>query len=236
MKQRLPSTPWFILVLVLGLLLAACERPLQDPAELTVEPTINGEEELPAYPGAETPAAPGLLPTPTSSTPGTETGEGEQPPAEEGGEETQATPQAPEEAEPAGDVIHTVVAGDTLGDLANRYGVSVEDIAAANDMPDVHTLEVGQQLVIPLGGETGAEEEAPAEEPAQEAEGGEEESPAAEERVHTVQAGETLFRIGQQYGFTVDELVAYNELANPDRLDVGDEIRIPPEGYTIEEP
>ncbi|MFW6097083.1 MAG: LysM peptidoglycan-binding domain-containing protein [Chloroflexota bacterium] len=236
MKQRLPSTPWFILVLVLGLFLVACERPLQEPADLTAEPTTAGEETLPAYPGLETPAAPGLLPTPTSSAPGEETGGEEQPATEEGGEPTATAPETEEEAEPAGDVIHTVVAGDTLGDLANQYGVSVEDIAAANDLPDVHTLEVGQQLIIPLSGETGAaEEETPAEE-AEEVEGGEEESPPAEERVHIVGAGDTLFRIGQQYGFTVDELVAYNSLANPDRLEIGQEIRIPPEGYTIEDP
>lgn len=235
MKQRLPSTPWFIMVLVLGLFLVACERPLQDPAELTVEPIAPDDEEtLPAYPGLETPAAPGLLPTPTSSAPGEETGQEEQAPPE-GGETGETAPEEGQEQEPAGDVIHTVVAGDTLGDLANRYGVSVEDIAAANGLSDVHTLEVGQQLVIPLGGETGAAEE-PVEEPAEEAEGGAEESPAAEERVHIVSPGDTLFRIGQQYGFTVDELVAYNNLANPDRLDVGDEIRIPPEGYTIEQP
>lgn len=232
MRQRLASAPWFILVLILGLFLAACERPLQDEADLTVEPTAPDDETLPAYPGLETPVAPGLLPTPTSSVPGAETGEEEQAPGEEGGEATGAPPQGEEEAEPTGDVIHTVVAGDTLGDLANRYGVSVEAIAAANDLPDVHTLEVGQQLLIPLSGETGvAEEEA---EPAEEGEIGEEESPPAEERVHIVGPGDTLFRIGQQYGFTVDELVAFNNLANPDRLDVGDEIRIPPEGYTIE--
>lgn len=234
MRQRLASAPWFVLVLVWGLFLVACERPLQDEAELTVEPTAPDEETLPAYPGLETPAAPGLLSTPTSSAPGAETGEEEQTPAEEGGEATAAPPEG--EAEPAGDVIHTVVAGDTLGDLANQYGVSVEAIAAANDLPDVHTLEVGQQLLIPLSGETGVaeEEEEPVEEVESEVEGEEQESPPAVERVHTVQPGDTLFRIGQQYGFTVDELVAFNNLTNPDRLDVGDQIRIPPDGYTIE--
>lgn len=233
MRQRFASAPWFIIVLILGLFLVACERPLQDEADLTVEPTAPEEGTPPAYPGLETPAAPGLLPTPTSSAPDGETGEELQTPTEEeAGGATAAPPQGEEEAGPTGDVVHTVVAGDTLGDLANRYGVSVEAIAAANDLPNVHTLDVGQQLLIPLSGETGvAEEEA---EPAEEAESSEEESPPAEERVHIVGPGDTLFRIGQQYGFTIDELVAFNNLANPDRLDVGDEIRIPPEGYTIE--
>ena len=49
-----------------------------------------------------------------------------------------------------------------------------------------------------------------------------------EERTHVVQAGENLFRIGLQYGFTVDELAAYNNIANPNVLDVGQVIKIPP--------
>lgn len=48
------------------------------------------------------------------------------------------------------------------------------------------------------------------------------------ETVHIVQPGENLYRIGLQYGFTYQELAAYNGIANPDRLEVGQEIRIPP--------
>jgi LysM repeat protein len=31
-----------------------------------------------------------------------------------------------------------------------------------------------------------------------------------------------------RYGFTVAELADYNDIANPDRIDVGQQIRIPP--------
>jgi LysM repeat protein len=48
------------------------------------------------------------------------------------------------------------------------------------------------------------------------------------EIIHTVQAGENLFRIGLRYGFTVAELAAYNGIANPNVLSVGQQIRIPP--------
>lgn len=47
------------------------------------------------------------------------------------------------------------------------------------------------------------------------------------ETIHIVAAGENLYRIGLRYGFTYQELAAYNNLANPDRLDVGQQIRIP---------
>ena len=48
------------------------------------------------------------------------------------------------------------------------------------------------------------------------------------ETIHIVQAGENLYRIGLIYGFTYQELAAYNGLTNPDRLDIGQQIKIPP--------
>jgi LysM repeat protein len=53
-------------------------------------------------------------------------------------------------------------------------------------------------------------------------------TPAVPEvRYHTVQAGETLWGIADQYGVTVDALVAANELADPDALEPGQQLVIP---------
>ena len=43
-----------------------------------------------------------------------------------------------------------------------------------------------------------------------------------------VQAGENLYRIALRYGLTYQELAAYNGIANPNALSIGQEIRIPP--------
>lgn len=48
-------------------------------------------------------------------------------------------------------------------------------------------------------------------------------------QTHIVQRGETLFRIAQQYGVTVEAIIAANELTNPDRVIVGQELIIPVE-------
>lgn len=48
------------------------------------------------------------------------------------------------------------------------------------------------------------------------------------EIIHIVQPGDNLYRIGLQYGFTYQELAIYNGITNPDRLEVGQQIRIPP--------
>ncbi len=57
------------------------------------------------------------------------------------------TPTGPAAA--SGTVTHTVVIGDTLLNIARRYGVSVDAIMQANNLIDPSLLVTGQQLVIP---------------------------------------------------------------------------------------
>jgi murein DD-endopeptidase MepM/ murein hydrolase activator NlpD len=47
---------------------------------------------------------------------------------------------------------YTVAPGDTLGAIANRFGVTVDDLVAANGITDPNLLAVGQVLTIPSGG------------------------------------------------------------------------------------
>jgi len=48
-------------------------------------------------------------------------------------------------------IYHQVRAGDTLSELAVRYGVSTREIARYNSIPDPDKLYVGQMLRIPHG-------------------------------------------------------------------------------------
>ncbi len=50
---------------------------------------------------------------------------------------------------PTAEVRHSVVAGDTLLDIAIRYDVDMEAIINANEMVDPDVLDVGQELIIP---------------------------------------------------------------------------------------
>jgi LysM repeat protein len=196
-----------LLLAVLVLALTACERPLQSAEELAAPTPV--------------PQIPLVIPTPLPAVPETPP-EGltpddtviEPPPApvEEGptpGADPVAPPATDTPPTATGPVTYVVQSGDTLGRIAQRYNVTIAEIAAANNLPNVHRLDVGQVLTIPVAGSV-----APA--------------PVTEERVHIVQAGETLFRIGLRYGFTADELAAYNNLPNAHRIYVGQEIRIPP--------
>jgi putative chitinase len=50
---------------------------------------------------------------------------------------------------PTGARTHVVVAGDTLSKIAQRYGVSMHAIAAANGIFNFNLIYRGQRLIIP---------------------------------------------------------------------------------------
>jgi LysM domain len=45
--------------------------------------------------------------------------------------------------------LHTVAENETLASIASRYGVTINDIAIANNLGDLNHIQVGQQLKIP---------------------------------------------------------------------------------------
>jgi LysM repeat protein len=46
-------------------------------------------------------------------------------------------------------VRHTVASGESLSQIAQTYGVTIEQIMAVNGLDDPNTIVVGQELVIP---------------------------------------------------------------------------------------
>jgi hypothetical protein len=60
-----------------------------------------------------------------------------------------ALPSVPVESYP-GYVTYTVQAGDSLSTIANRYGVSEDEIMYLNNIVDRHKIYAGQELLIPV--------------------------------------------------------------------------------------
>ncbi len=215
MKRNKPTRfSLLLLAVALLLVLVACVRPTPAPegSDQTPAGDVPTMTPLPPLPTPVT-AEPTALPYPV---PGEDVTGGEAtavpPPDQDGGvvEQPQATAVPTTAGTPAS---HTVQAGETLFSIARLYNITPEELAVANNLANVNQLDVGQVLVIPTPGSV-----APGATP----------PPTTGEQVHVVQAGENLFRIALRYGMNVNDLAAYNGIANPNFIYVGQVIRIPP--------
>ena len=101
---------------------------------------------------------------------------------------------------------YTLRWGDTLGGVARRFGVSTGALAAANGIGDPNRVREGQVLRIPDAGGRA--------------------SSASAGGVHRVAAGETLGAIARRHGTTVSRLVQLNGLRDPNRIRVGQVLRL----------
>ena len=128
------------------------------------------------------------------------------------------------------DEVYVVQPGDTLFAIALRFGVTVADIAAANNLSNPNLIFVGQRLVIP-----GVR---PTVEPAIVTDQGsaDTEPPPTSPQVYVVQPGDTLFAIATRFGLTVADLALINGIQNPDYIYVGQRLILPSPGLAVEHP
>nr|WP_290668624.1 LysM peptidoglycan-binding domain-containing protein [Ardenticatena sp.] len=124
-------------------------------------------------------------------------------------------------------VVYTVQQGDTLADIAARFGVTVEALRAANNLSS-DTLQVNQALTIPLT-PTPTPEQSPVAETATPEATPTPVPPTATPatRTYVVQPGDTLYLIAQRFGVSMDAIIQRNPNINPDNLQVGQELIIP---------
>ena len=93
--------------------------------------------------------------------------------------------------------MHVVQAGETLSEIADKYGVDAEEILQLNGIDDADTIIVGQKLRIPL---TELDAAAP-----------------APPGMHRVQPGETLSAIAKRYAVDLAALMELNGIDNARR-------------------
>jgi membrane-bound lytic murein transglycosylase D len=103
-------------------------------------------------------------------------------------------------------VSYTVRKGDTLSDIAGKFGTTPHKIAQTNGLRRPDLLRPGQKLGI--------------------AKRTSKRSQIGELVYHTIRAGDTLWRIAQIYQVSLVQLLSWNPAKNPERLRVGDRIKI----------
>ncbi|MCX5933161.1 MAG: LysM peptidoglycan-binding domain-containing protein, partial [Cyanobacteria bacterium] len=123
---------------------------------------------------------------------------------------------------------HTVASGETLSEIADRYGLSVQKLMELNGLKDADLLQVGQRLKVPQAKSASkpAKPASPAKPAAPAAAG------AKTGRVHVVKSGETLSEIAERYDVPVARLVSLNKLESPDNLQVGTKLSLGTSGGT----
>lgn len=98
--------------------------------------------------------------------------------------------------------IYTVVKGDSLWAIANKYGTSLEELKRANNLTS-NNLSIGQTLIIPSNS-----------------------VPGQTEITYTVKKGDSLWAIANKYDTTVDKIKSVNNLSS-NTLQIGQVLIIP---------
>jgi LysM repeat protein len=115
----------------------------------------------------------------------------------------------------AADVTYTVVAGDSLSLIAERFETTAEEIQSLNELPNVNIF-VDQELLIPgANGSIAKPKPTPS-------------TPGATQQ-YVIQSGDSGFGIALEFGLTLEELAAANGLSvdQLNELFVGQELLIP---------
>jgi murein DD-endopeptidase MepM/ murein hydrolase activator NlpD len=114
-----------------------------------------------------------------------------------------------------GYALKTVVAGDSLDSIANRYHTSVEILMNYN-MLSSNVIHPGDIIKVPYIEATGGVAEAAP-------------KPPTGFTTHTLQEGETFSDVATHYGLSVEALVGANpDISSMDTLPAGLELLVPP--------
>ena len=114
------------------------------------------------------------------------------------------------------DEWYTIQDGDIVGRIAANYGISIAEIKRLNPDINVDRISIGQKIRVRGVATTEEKRE-----------------PAAVEQVedssavwHTVVDGDLVGRIATQYGTTTRRIKDLNPDLNPDRISIGQRIRV----------
>lgn len=108
-------------------------------------------------------------------------------------------------------ITYTVQAGDTLSQIASKYGTTVSEIAGLNGISNPNLIYVGQVLKIDTTNDISVVTSDKYE---------------TNHIIYTIQSGDTLSAIAQKYDVSIQSIVNLNNIANPNLIYAGERLRI----------
>ncbi len=107
---------------------------------------------------------------------------------------------------------YTVKSGETLSEIADRFGTSTERLTQINGIRNPNLVVAGTRLAIPgRPASAGSQRTTPAPRNAKE---------------HVVRDGESLSTIADSYGVSMNRLIAINKIADPDLVVSGTRLKL----------
>ena len=113
------------------------------------------------------------------------------------------------------DSYHVVRRGETLSAIAQKYRVSVRELASLNDLRNRNRIRVGQQLRLPIEYASAASASADAA------------LSVPENGLYKVRPGDNLTLIALRFGVDDEELVRVNGIRDRHRINAGQILRLP---------
>lgn len=104
---------------------------------------------------------------------------------------------------------YRVVAGDSLGKIAQQYGVSTAVIKSANALTSSR-IKIGATLLIPSYASSKIQQQV-----------------AKSHKTHQINDGDTVWDIAKKHKLSVNEILAFNGLSKSSTLRIGSSIKIP---------
>lgn len=124
-----------------------------------------------------------------------------------------------------GNMTYTVRKGDTLSEIANEYGVTINEIAGINGIINPNLIYVGQVLRIPIQNDSNTNNIESGENTINN--GNNMNNSQSGNIRYIVKRGDTLSVIALNYKTTVNAIVTANSIKNPNLIYVGQILEIP---------
>ena len=113
--------------------------------------------------------------------------------------------------------VHIVLSGETLSEIASRYGLSQQEIIDINNIQSANHLSLGQKLVLPNRSPQNDIETANYHENKQ---------PKVKASFHIISQGDTLSSISKTYKISLQDLILTNNLRNPNNIPIGTKVSL----------